>query len=82
MVEEGMEHQGKEWVQKPQARKLSVGGVPPPRGLHGREFSEKLAEKVNGKGGYPPTDNPFPKTEFCSPKTASFVQKTQFWPNF
>ena len=35
----------KEWVQKPQARKLSVGGVPPPRGLHGREFSEKLAEK-------------------------------------
>ena len=31
--------------QKPQARKLSVGGVPPPRGLHGREFSEKLAEK-------------------------------------
>ena len=40
--------------QNPQARKLSVGGVPPPRGLHGREFSEKLAEKVNGKGGYPP----------------------------
>ena len=34
--------------QKPQARKLS------PRGLHGREYSEKLAEKVNGKGGYPP----------------------------
>ena len=32
-------------VQKPQARKLSVGGVPPPWGLHGRNFSEKLAEK-------------------------------------
>ena len=32
--------------QKPQARKLSVGGVTPPRGLHGREFSEKLAEKI------------------------------------
>ena len=30
------------------------GGTPPrPRGLHGRDFSEKLAEKVNGKGGYP-----------------------------
>ena len=38
--------QAKGRVQKPQARKLSVGGVPPsPRGLHGREFSEKLAEK-------------------------------------
>ena len=32
-------------VQKPQARKLSVGGVPPPQGLHGQDFSEKLAEK-------------------------------------
>ena len=33
-------------VQKPQARKLSVGGVPPPRprGLHGRDFSKKLME--------------------------------------
>ena len=37
---------GKGRVQKPQARKLSVGGVPPPRprGLHGRDFSKKLAE--------------------------------------
>ena len=38
------EHLAKGRFQKPQARKLSVGGVPP-RGLHGREFSEKLAEK-------------------------------------
>ena len=42
----GEEYVSKGRCQKPQARKLSVGGVPaPPRGLHGREFSEKLAEK-------------------------------------
>ena len=40
-------------VQKPQARKLSVGGYPPPRGLHGQDFFRK----VNGKGGTPPPLN-------------------------
>ena len=65
-------------VQKPQARKLSV----PPRGLHGRDFSEKLTEK----GGYPPppplTDDSLPKTDFFPPKTAFFAQKHCFWANF
>ena len=69
-------------VQKPQARKLSVGGgVPPPRGLHGRDFSEKLTEK----GGTPPppiTDDSLPKTDFFPPKTAFFAQKHCFWANF
>ena len=48
-------------VQKPQARKLSV----PPRGLHGRDFSEKLTEK----GGYPPP----------SPLNGRFVAKNGFF---
>ena len=72
--------------QKPQARKLSVGGVPPlPRGASTDEnFPKSYLKKVNGKGGDPPpsTDNPFPKTEIFSPKTAIFAQKTPFLSQF
>ena len=42
----------KERVQNPQSRKkVRKGGTPPPRGLNGPDFSEKLTEK----GGYPPS---------------------------
>ena len=38
-------------VQKPQVRKLSVGGVPPPGPPRTRFFRKVSGKKVNGKGG-------------------------------
>ena len=62
-------------VQKPQARKLSVGGVPPPPGPPRTRFCRKVSGKKL-------TNDPFPKTEIFSPKTAFFAQKTPFLGQF
>ena len=39
-------HPSKERLQNPQSRKVSVRGVPPPRGGYGQDFSVKLAKKT------------------------------------
>ena len=67
--------------QNPQSQKKSVKGVPPPRGLHGPDFFEKLTEKTLRKRGVPPpplTDGPFPKTEFFLAENNIFRPKNIF----
>ena len=55
-------------------------------GLHGREFSEKLAEKVNGKGGYPPSplnERSVAENEIFFRRKRKFLPKNHcFWANF
>ena len=64
--------------QKPQARKLSVGG-PRPGPPRTRIFRKVSGKKLAEKGGTPP---PLHGRSVFSPKTASFAQKTPFLGQF
>ena len=71
-------------VKNPRHGNFPLGGYPPPGPPRTRIFRKVSGKKLTEKGGTPPpsTDNPFRKTEFFSPKTAVFAQKTPFLGQF
>ena len=66
----------RESVKNPRHGNFPLGGyLPPPEPPRTRIFRKVSGKKLTEKGGTPPppsTDNPFPKTEIFSPKTAVF----------